>query len=35
MMEPMNLTTWLPAMAILGLLCLALMFLFVVGCEKV
>jgi hypothetical protein len=31
----MNLATWLPGMAGLGLLCMGLMFLFVKACEKV
>jgi hypothetical protein len=31
----MDLTTWLPGLALLGLLLLGLMFLFVVACEKV
>ncbi len=34
-MEPMNLATWLPGLALLGLALLALMFAFVVACEKV
>jgi hypothetical protein len=31
----MDLTTWLPGMAFLGLAALGLMFLFLVACEKV
>jgi hypothetical protein len=31
----MNLAVWLPAMFLLGLAALALMFAFVVACEKV
>jgi len=31
----MDLTTWLPAMFVLGLAALGLMFAFVVACEKV
>ena len=31
----MNLTIWIPAMFVLGLIALGLMFAFVVGCEKV
>jgi hypothetical protein len=31
----MELTTWLPVMFLLGLAALALMFAFVVACEKV
>jgi hypothetical protein len=34
-MEPMNLETWLPALFLLGIVTLALLFAFVVGCEKV
>ncbi len=34
-MEPMNLATWLPALFLLGLMTMALLFAFVVGCEKV
>ena len=31
----MNLTIWIPAMFLLGLTTLGLMFAFVVGCDKV
>jgi hypothetical protein len=31
----MNLTLWLPAMFLLGLATLGLMFAFVAGCDKV
>jgi hypothetical protein len=31
----MDLTTWLPALFLLGLAALGLMFAFVVACEKV
>jgi hypothetical protein len=31
----MNLTVWLPALFLLGLATLALMFAFLAGCEKV
>jgi hypothetical protein len=31
----MDLTTWLPAMLLLGLLAVGLMFLFAEACEKV
>jgi hypothetical protein len=31
----MNLVVWLPAMFLLGLATLGLMFAFVVGCDKV
>jgi hypothetical protein len=31
----MNLTVWLPAMFLLGLATLGLMFAFLAGCEKV
>jgi len=31
----MNLTVWAPALVLLGLACFALMFAFVVGCDKV
>jgi hypothetical protein len=30
-----ELTTWIPAMIILGLVTMGLMFAFVVGCDKV
>jgi hypothetical protein len=33
--ETMGLTTWLPAMALLGLAALGLMFLFAEACDKV
>jgi hypothetical protein len=31
----MNLTVWLPALFVLGLATMALMFAFLAGCEKV
>jgi hypothetical protein len=31
----MDLATWLPGLALLGMLLMGLMFLFVEGCEKV
>ncbi len=31
----MNLTIWIPALILLGLVTLGLMFAFVVGCDKV
>jgi hypothetical protein len=31
----MNLETWLPAMFILGIVAMALMYLFMDGCEKI
>ena len=31
----MNLESWIPAMVILGLVTMALMFAFVVACDKV
>lgn len=31
----MNLTVWLPAMFLLGLIAFALFFAFLMGCEKV
>jgi hypothetical protein len=31
----MDLTTWLPAMLLLGLIAVALMFLFTEACDKV
>jgi hypothetical protein len=31
----MNLTVWLPAMALLGLVTMGLMFAFVAACDKV
>ncbi len=31
----MNLTVWLPAMFLLGLATLGLMFAFVIGCDRV
>jgi hypothetical protein len=33
--EPTNLATWLPALFLLGLALLGLMFAFVIACEKV
>ncbi len=34
-MEPFDLTIWLPAMFLLGLAAMGLMFAFVAGCDKV
>jgi hypothetical protein len=34
-MEPFNLAIWLPAMFLLGVATMSLLFAFVVGCEKV
>ena len=34
-MEPFNLSIWLPALFILGLAGMGLMFAFVLGCERV
>jgi hypothetical protein len=34
-MQPLDLTVWLPAMFVLGLAVMGLMFAFVVACEKV
>ena len=31
----MDLTTWLPAMALLGLVTMGLMFIFIEACDKV
>lgn len=31
----MNLTVWIPGMILLGLVTMGLMFVFVIGCEKV
>jgi hypothetical protein len=31
----MNLTIWIPALVLLGLVTLGLMFAFIVGCDKV
>jgi hypothetical protein len=31
----MNLTVWIPAMVMLGLATMGLMFAFIVGCDKV
>jgi len=33
--EPFNLEVWLPAMFLLGLLALGLIFAFVLACERV
>jgi hypothetical protein len=33
--EPFNLVIWLPALFLLGLVTMALLFAFVRGCEKV
>jgi hypothetical protein len=34
-MEPFNLAVWLPGLFLLGLVTMALLFAFVIGCEKV
>jgi hypothetical protein len=34
-MEPFNLSVWLPAMFLLGLVTMGLMFAFVAACDKV
>jgi len=34
-MEPFNLIVWMPAMIILGLASLGLMFAFIKGCERI
>lgn len=34
-MPEFNLTVWLPAMLLLGLVAMGLMFAFIVACEKV
>lgn len=34
-MEPFNLAIWLPAVFLLGVVTMALLFAFVRGCEKV
>jgi hypothetical protein len=34
-MEPFNLAIWLPGMFLLGVATMALLFAFVVGCDKV
>jgi hypothetical protein len=34
-MEPFNLALWLPALFLLGVVTMALLFAFVIGCEKV
>jgi hypothetical protein len=34
-MEPFNLTVWLPAVFVLGLAVLGLMFAFTAACERV
>jgi hypothetical protein len=34
-MQPFDLATWLPGLFLLGLATMALLFAFVVGCEKV
>jgi hypothetical protein len=33
--EPLNLTTWLPGLFLLGLATMGLMFAFAIACEKV
>jgi hypothetical protein len=35
LMEPFDLNVWLPAMFLLGLLTMGLMFVFVAACEKI
>jgi hypothetical protein len=34
-MEPFNLAIWLPAMFLLGIVTMGLIFAFVFGCDKV
>jgi hypothetical protein len=34
-MEPFNLALWLPALFLLGLATIGVLFAFVLGCEKV
>ena len=34
-MEPFNLAVWMPALLLLGLVTMALLFAFIFGCEKV
>ena len=34
-MEPFNLDVWLPALFLLGLVTMGLLFAFVIGCERV
>ncbi len=34
-MEPFNLTLWLPGLFLLGIVTMALVFTFVIGCDKV
>jgi hypothetical protein len=34
-MEPFNLAVWMPALLLLGLVAMALLFAFIFGCEKV
>ena len=34
-MQPFDLTVWLPALFLLGVLVMGLMFAFVVACDKV
>jgi hypothetical protein len=34
-MEPFNLTLWLPALFVLGLAAMSLLFAFVVACNRV
>jgi hypothetical protein len=34
-MEPFYLAIWLPAMFLLGIVTMALLFAFIVGCDKV
>jgi hypothetical protein len=34
-MEPFDLALWLPALFLLGVVTMALLFAFVIGCEKV
>ena len=34
-MEPFNLTVWIPAMILLGLATLGLLFAFIEGCDRI
>lgn len=35
LMEPFNLAVWLPALFLLGAVTMALLFAFIIGCDKV
>jgi hypothetical protein len=35
LMEPFNLAIWLPALFLLGVVTMALLFAFILGCDKV